>query len=131
MAGFTFGFGFGFAVGFAVGLVAGLGAGFVVGLVAGLVFGLVFGLLLGLGAGLVFGLLNSQTWPTTLAWLQLQVADRMPTVRLMPFLEDARDRGVLRTVGAVYQFRHAKLQDHLVGQPTSDTQEFSEVPRAS
>ncbi len=29
------------------------------------------------------------------------------------FLEDARERGVLRTVGSVYQFRHARLQDQL------------------
>ena len=31
----------------------------------------------------------------------------------MRFLEDARSRGVLRTVGPVYQFRHARLQDRL------------------
>jgi hypothetical protein len=31
----------------------------------------------------------------------------------MRFLEDARERGVLRTVGPVYQFRHARLQDLL------------------
>lgn len=29
------------------------------------------------------------------------------------FLEDAYERGVLRRAGAVYQFRHARLQDHL------------------
>ena len=28
-------------------------------------------------------------------------------------LEDAYQRGVLRQAGAVYQFRHARLQDHL------------------
>lgn len=31
----------------------------------------------------------------------------------MRFLEDARERNVLRTVGPVYQFRHARLQDRL------------------
>jgi uncharacterized membrane protein YfcA len=31
----------------------------------------------------------------------------------MTFLDDARRRGVLRAVGPVYQFRHARLQDHL------------------
>ena len=31
----------------------------------------------------------------------------------MRFLEDARSRSVLRTVGPVYQFRHARLQDRL------------------
>jgi hypothetical protein len=34
----------------------------------------------------------------------------------MRFLEDARERGVLRTVGPVYQFRHARLQDRLANQ---------------
>jgi hypothetical protein len=29
------------------------------------------------------------------------------------FLDDACRRGVLRQVGAVYQFRHARLQAHL------------------
>jgi hypothetical protein len=31
----------------------------------------------------------------------------------MTFLDDAHHRGVLRQVGAVYQFRDARLQDHL------------------
>ncbi|GIH19488.1 hypothetical protein Raf01_76600 [Rugosimonospora africana] len=35
-------------------------------------------------------------------------------VRLMLFLDDAHRRGVLRRAGAVYQFRHARLQQHLV-----------------
>jgi hypothetical protein len=35
---------------------------------------------------------------------------------LMHFLEDARARHVLRTVGPVYQFRHARLQDRLADQ---------------
>ncbi|MGH2579120.1 MAG: hypothetical protein ACRDG9_15420, partial [Actinomycetota bacterium] len=136
VAGFGFGFGFGFTVGFSVGFIMGLTDGFSDGVAAGLVVGLLFGLVFGLGAGLVLGLLNSQTWPTTLAWLQLQVFGRVPAVRLMPFLEDARERGVLRTVGAVYQFRHATLQDHLAGPTTSDSPESSKVhadpePRAA
>jgi hypothetical protein len=32
---------------------------------------------------------------------------------LMRFLADAHQRGILRQVGGVYQFRHARLQDHL------------------
>jgi hypothetical protein len=31
----------------------------------------------------------------------------------MDFLDDAHRVGLLRTAGAVYQFRHAELQDHL------------------
>ncbi|MGH3900029.1 MAG: hypothetical protein ACRDTA_17675 [Pseudonocardiaceae bacterium] len=72
----------------------------------------------GLAVGLVYGVTSSVTWPTTIAWLQLQRSHRVPAVGLMPFLDDARTRGVLRTVGAVYQFRHATLQDHLAGQTT-------------
>lgn len=35
-------------------------------------------------------------------------------VRLMPFLEDALKRQVLRQVGPIYQFRHASIQDYLI-----------------
>ncbi|MFI6358668.1 hypothetical protein ACIBJF_40075 [Streptomyces sp. NPDC050743] len=31
----------------------------------------------------------------------------------MAFLDDAHRRGVLRQAGAVYQFRHARLQEQL------------------
>lgn len=37
----------------------------------------------------------------------------------MAFLDDAHRRGVLRQVGAVYQFRHARLQERLADQRTS------------
>lgn len=33
--------------------------------------------------------------------------------RLIRFLDDAHRRGVLRRAGAVYQFRHARLQQYL------------------
>ena len=33
----------------------------------------------------------------------------------MRFMEDAHQRGVLRAVGPIYQFRHARLQDRLAG----------------
>ena len=42
------------------------------------------------------------------------VRGRLP-LRLMSFLDDAHRRGVLRQAGAVYQFRHARLQDRLAG----------------
>ena len=34
-------------------------------------------------------------------------------VKFMRVLEDAHHRQVLRQAGAVYQFRHAELQEHL------------------
>jgi hypothetical protein len=43
----------------------------------------------------------------------------------MPFLEDARGRGALRTMRAVYQFRHATLQDNLAGHTTASPPTFS------
>ncbi|MFC4068959.1 NACHT domain-containing protein [Actinoplanes subglobosus] len=42
----------------------------------------------------------------------LAATGRLPW-RLVRFLEDANRRGVLRQVGMTWQFRHARLQDHL------------------
>ena len=115
----------------AFGLVVGLLVGLVLGIVSGLAYanvqvapsepqlGLRFGLGTGLGAGLaagiVFMLFSTRTWQASLAFLQLAVRCHTP-LRLMRFLEDARQRNVLRVIGPVYQFRHARLQDRLAGQ---------------
>lgn len=40
-------------------------------------------------------------------------------VHLMSFLDDARERNVLRTVGPVYQFRHARSQERLAAAATN------------
>lgn len=66
-------------------------------------------------AGLMLGLIFPETWSTSLACLELAIRWRTP-IRLMRFFDDARERNILRTVGPVYQFRHARLQDRLVGQ---------------
>jgi hypothetical protein len=75
--------------------------------------GLVLGLVGGFGGG--FGYAISMT-----AWGQWVVFARfwLPLTGRLPwavpaFLDDAYRRGVLRRAGAVYQFRHARLQDHL------------------
>jgi hypothetical protein len=96
-----------------LGLGVGLGIGLVDGFRVGLRFGFTNFLFTALLVALVYGITSSVTWPTTLAWRQLRRTHHVPPVALMPFLEDARNRGVLRTVGAVYQFRHATLQDKL------------------
>jgi hypothetical protein len=73
-------------------------------------------------AGLVaaaFGWLWSVAATTRLAMAELTITHRTP-VRLLRFLEDARSREVLRTVGSVYQFRHARLQDRLATQTPAD-----------
>jgi hypothetical protein len=98
-------------------------AGLVGGLVAGLAAGLSAGLVAGLALGLVSGLIYPKTWTASLAFTQLGVSCHTP-MRLMRFLEDARKRDVLRTVGPVYQFRHARLQDRLAAQaPTAPHQD--------
>jgi len=84
-------------------------------LVAKLVAQFVAVLVGGLATGLLAGLVYPQSWSSSLAFAQLAASDRTP-VRLMRFLEDARSRSVLRTVGPVYQFRHARLQDRLAVQ---------------
>jgi hypothetical protein len=105
-------------------LVGGVGFGVVGGLAIGpgvrpinaLAVGLVGGLVLGTVGRIVgrrgTGLAGS-AWGWYLAsrwWLALQ--GKLPW-RLTTFLDDSHRRGVLRQVGAVYQFRHARLQDRL------------------
>jgi hypothetical protein len=102
----------GLVIGLLAGLVFGLGFGLSEGFTAGLETGTGYGLSLGLVAGFVAGLGISRAWPTTLAAAQLTKRWHTP-LHLMRFLDDARERNVLRTVGPVYQFRHARLQDRL------------------
>jgi DNA-binding SARP family transcriptional activator len=74
---------------------------------AALVAGIVFGLAVGLAVCL------SRAWGVfCLSRIWLAARGRTP-LQLMSFLDDARRRGVLRQVGAVYQVRHARLQDNL------------------
>ncbi|MDH6109613.1 hypothetical protein P3T36_000384 [Kitasatospora sp. MAP12-15] len=79
------------------------------------------GLLIGVGGGLagtVCYALALTTWGQwvlfTRIWLPL--TGRLPWATIA-FLDDAYQRGVLRQVGAVYQFRHARLQTHLSPAP--------------
>jgi hypothetical protein len=74
---------------------------------------------LGLTAGGLFGLAIGLTTALSRSWgafvlsrTWLALRGRTP-LRLNRFLEDAQQRGVLRQAGAVYQFRHARLQDRL------------------
>lgn len=107
------GIGAGLMSGLGAGLGVGLGVGFV--LMRGVGLGVGFGVGVGLGIGIGIALIYPAIWQTTLAWRRLRRRGHVPAVSLMPFLEDARERGVLRTVGGVYQFRHATLQDQLAG----------------
>lgn len=70
---------------------------------------------------LAFGLVGATIRLALSAWgnwlmfacVWLPLTSRLPW-RPKRFLEDAYQRGVLRQTGAVYQFRHARLRDHLV-----------------
>ncbi|MFD3928342.1 NACHT domain-containing protein [Streptomyces sp. NPDC058614] len=61
--------------------------------------------------------LSAWGWLLT-ARLWLGATGQLPW-RLMTFLDEAHRRGVLRQAGAVYQFRHHRLQEQLAA-PTSD-----------
>ena len=98
------------------GIVGGLlgmlvGDGLLDRLLFGLAFGLAFGLTLGLVSGLVSGFRAGAA--SSLLFTELALWPRRRRVRFMPLLETALERQVLRQAGAVYQFRHADLQDRL------------------
>ncbi|MEU6807195.1 hypothetical protein [Streptomyces neyagawaensis] len=71
------------------------------------------GLAIGFPVGLMLGFVRSVWMEYLVARIRLAVMRRVPW-RFMSFLADAHERrGVLRQVGAVYQFRHIDLQRHL------------------
>jgi hypothetical protein len=97
----------GVAIAAASGVAFGLAYGTRSAIIHALVFGVGFGL-----ADQYMGL-SASVWGRYFiakAWLAL--SGRLPW-RLMAFLDDAYTRGLLRRVGAGYQFRHARLQEHL------------------
>jgi hypothetical protein len=102
--------------------IGGLAYSLVGAVIGGLVLPPAHSVVLGVGLGFLFGLavgtlaLVSRAWGAYMVghiWLALH--GRQPW-RLMRFLEDAHGRGVLRQVGGVYQFRHARLQDELAAE---------------
>jgi transcriptional regulator with XRE-family HTH domain len=97
----------------AIGPAAGLLNGIVDGPVRGLEVGVVFGLEAAFGAGLGYGVCMTAwgQW-VALARIWLPLTGRLPWA-LVSFLDDAHRRGVLRQVGAVYQFRHSRIQSQL------------------
>ncbi|WP_325519194.1 BTAD domain-containing putative transcriptional regulator [Lentzea sp.] len=95
----------------AFGIAGALIGGQVIADVPGVAHAVAAGGLFGLGVGLSVCL--SRAWGAfgcTRLWLAAR--GHVP-LRLMAFLDDAHHRGVLRQVGAVYQFRHARLQEQL------------------
>ncbi|WP_170223248.1 NACHT domain-containing protein [Nonomuraea turkmeniaca] len=107
-------------------LVIGVGLGAALGLACGAVIGVylsmmgvagsgVLGAALGVGYGIVLAasaLLTGPWFPYALTRSLLAVRGRLPW-RLIAFLDDLYDLGVLRRIGPVYQFRHARVQGFL------------------
>ena len=101
----------------------GLGLGASIALYATLKFGPATGIAIGIAYGLAYGITFAIAYRssglTTPAFTTFIIARFWLAIRrklpwgLMPFLEDAHERGVLRQQGAVYQFRHVMLQTHL------------------
>lgn len=60
--------------------------------------------------------------------VQLTIQRKIP-LRLIAFLEDARSRHLLRTVGPVYQFRHAKIQARIAHGQTIVPHQAAAAPR--
>lgn len=95
--------------GIAIGLAFGISFTFMDtnALVGGLAMGLFGTVAIALGVGLHQA---SGRYLITVSVLRIQ---QKTPLRLLSFLNDAHRLGILRQTGPTYQFRHAKLQDHL------------------
>lgn len=103
------------------GLLVGAGAYLVISLLEGALGPLIWSVASTVRMGVLSGVAGAVGYALTLtAWgqwavfsrLWLPLTGRLPWA-VIPFLNDAYQRGVLRQSGAVYQFRHARLQQHL------------------
>ncbi|UQA91976.1 helix-turn-helix domain-containing protein [Streptomyces halobius] len=103
------------------GLLVGFGSLVVIRPAPAILGPVVWNLTAALKLGVISGLGGALGYVLSLtAWGQWAVFSRiwLPLTGRLPwsvvaFLEDAYQRGVLRQAGAVYQFRHARLQHHL------------------
>jgi hypothetical protein len=111
--------GMGIALGFVIGLAQALGRN-PAGLPYGYLYGLKIGIATFLAVGVVFGFIQALWGPFAVARSYLAASRRLPW-RFMTFLHDAHtNRGVLRQVGAIYQFRHVELQRRLASTSKSE-----------
>ncbi|MEU9925242.1 hypothetical protein AB0H51_28850 [Streptomyces griseoluteus] len=76
--------------------------------------GVFIGVATAVGPALRCGVVPNLAVATMLTSVQLALREGTPLC-LMAFLQDAHERGLLRAAGPVYQFRHARLRDHLAG----------------
>jgi hypothetical protein len=101
-------------------VITGIGSifsGLLYGLATGLLFGIAAGLvtvvIAGIGGAFVGRKLTVRAWPMFIVTIIVLRTTKNAPLGLMKFLEEAYRLGILRRVGAVYQFRHARLQDRL------------------
>ncbi len=99
--------GIGVSTGLALGLLVGWVAG---GGVHGSLTTAATGASLGLCLGVVTGIASTSSGWLLLTEIYLALSVAVPRKRLLRFLDGAHDCGVLRCEGAVYRFRHEKLQ---------------------
>lgn len=78
--------------------------------------GIATGLVSGIVIGLIYGFYHSASPKFFIINGCLALRGKLPW-RLRTFLNDAMERGVLRNMGADYQFRHKLLQDFLATSP--------------
>ncbi|RKN64268.1 helix-turn-helix domain-containing protein [Streptomyces klenkii] len=104
---------FGLLVGYAAGAMVRPLSPFLGPLVWNVPSSIKLGLISGIGGGLGYGF-SLSAWGqwAVFARIWLPLTGRLPW-NVAAFLQDAYQRGVLRQAGAVYQFRHARLQAHL------------------
>lgn len=81
----------------------------------GIIFGLSIGPVVGFALGFALSVYGS-AWPKFVFARQILTVRHQVPQRLMAFLSDAHELGVLRQVGPVYQFRHIELQRRLASQ---------------
>jgi NACHT domain-containing protein len=98
-------------------------------------FGVVFahglwllGWLIDIACGMLIWILFVTVWgPWLIARFWLPLTGRLPW-SVMTFLADAHKRGALRQTGGLYQFRHARLQNHLVAQARAPSDSSTNTP---
>jgi hypothetical protein len=100
---------------------------FIFGFAMGLVGWLLAGPAKGLEAGLAAGLTPWAVLTVVAVLVRFRHRSEHP-VTWMRFLDDARARHVLRTAGAVYEFRHARLQDLLAKRATPTRMPAGSMP---
>jgi len=111
--GLLFGLIFGLALMLPTGIMAGLFFGLLSGPVSGLILGLLIGFFFGLFFGILFGLLVGIEGFVKHFILRFFLAQRgdLPW-KLVPFLDEAAERLLLRKVGGSYIFVHRTLMDY-------------------